>query len=44
MSDETLYDLVDAEARHDWLDELPVLRADARPDPSEYEENDRCRP
>lgn len=38
MSDETLYDLVDAEARHDWLGELPVLRADARPGPCEYQD------
>jgi hypothetical protein len=32
----TLYEAVEREALHDWLDELPGLRAEARPDPSEY--------
>jgi hypothetical protein len=35
---ETLWSVVDDEARHEWLDELPQLRADARPHPSEYED------
>lgn len=34
----SLYDDVDREALHDWLDERDALRADARPDSSEYEE------
>lgn len=27
---------VDDEARHDWLDQLDELKADARPDPADY--------
>lgn len=34
----SLYDDVDREALHDWLNERDALRADARPDPSEYED------
>jgi len=38
--DETLWTIVDDEALHDWLGEVRQLRADARPDPSEYEDLD----
>jgi hypothetical protein len=34
-------DPVDVEARHDWLDQLPDLKRDARPSPDEYEESDQ---
>ena len=32
----TLHDVVDAEARHDWLDHRRELKRDATPDPTEY--------
>jgi hypothetical protein len=35
---ETLWSIVDDEALVDWLGELPALRADDRPHPSEYED------
>jgi hypothetical protein len=34
----SLYDDVDREALHDWLDQRDALRADAMPDRSEYED------
>jgi hypothetical protein len=37
----SLYDDVAREALHDWLDERDALRADERPDPSEYEDEPR---
>lgn len=42
-SEPTLWDIVDDEARRDWLDELPALKADERPDPSEYEDEPETR-
>ena len=35
---ETLWQIVDDEALHDWLAELPALKADERPEPYEYED------
>lgn len=38
----TLWEIVDDEALHDWLDNRPP-KSDERPDPYEYEEDGRER-